>query len=419
MNIDHLLMAHGFGGKNSKDKVPPPKVIGFTVRKNGDNADMSWTNPVDTDFVGVVIVKKLKSYPTSAADGEVIYKGSGTSYTDTNVKKAEYVYYRAFSYDYDNNYNTEDGQTGSILVKGTLSAPSAPTLKSVTYDTVELNTESGLEYSKDGSSWQTSGIFSGLRDGTSYTFYARRVGNNYYYTSPKSSGLTVKTKIAPYDDKIGAPGNRKLLKGTMQQGWFGEVPSSSFITGDELARMVGISAGNSQYSDTAWLKFAYMGKVELIAKKAIRNTISWDNINAAGCVFGKEITIKGRKYKVRLIKGKTEGKQNDSSDYRGIINQGSEWNKLMLPIHQKAPSSWAYSDNVKSPTENWNVGYTDADLLTHNSAGNGSYCWCQEYGESTSYRLFRGSHGVSYANSYFPSGADAIYGWRPCLELVG
>lgn len=418
MNIDYLLQAHGFGGRVSKDKVPPPKVIGFTVTKDGENAKMTWTNPIDTDFVGVVIVKKLKSYPTSAADGEVIYKGDGTSYTDTNVKKAEYVYYRAFSYDFDNNYNTKDGQTGSILVKGTLSAPNAPTLKSVTYDTVELNTSSGLEYSKDGSSWQTSGVFSGLRDGTTYTFYARRVGNSFYYTSPKSSGLSVTTKVK-LDDKIGAPGNRKLLKGTMQQGWFGEVPSSSFITGDELARMVGISAGNSQYSDTAWLKFAYMGNVELVPKKAIRNSISWDNINAAGCVFGKEITIKGKKYKVRLIKGKTEGKQNDSSNYQNAIHHGSEWNLLMLPIHKNAPSSWAQPNSVKSPTENWNVGYTDQDLLTHTSFGNGSYSWCQEYGESTNYRLLRGREAVSFAGSYSPSSLYAVLGWRPCLELIG
>lgn len=424
MNIDHLLMAHGFGGKTSKDKVPPPKVIGFTVRKNGDNADMSWTNPVDTDFVGVVIVKKLKSYPTSATDGEIIYKGSGTSYTDTKVQKAEYVYYRAFSYDFDNNYNTEDGQTGSVLVKGTLSAPNAPTLKSVTYDTVELNTESGLEYSKDGSSWQTSGVFSGLRDGTSYTFYARRVGNNYYYTSPKSSGLTVKTKVAPYDDKIGAPGNRKLLKGTMQQGWFGEVPSSSFITGDALALKVGISAGTSQYSSEPWLKFAYKGDVYLVAKKPFRHTISWDQINAANCVYGdKTIDINGRKYKIMLMRGIGEDVQPNPKTfykpYDGAANHHSMWNKLMLPIHQNAPSSWAYKNNVKSPTENWNVGYTDADLITNSSGGNGSYSWCQDTTYQNDCRSIRGYNGVSYASAIYSYYASSDYGWRPCLKLVG
>lgn len=41
----------------------------------------------------------------------------------------------------------------------------------------------------------------------------------------------------PQDDKIGAPGNRALLAGNMEAGWFGEVPASDFITGDELAKL--------------------------------------------------------------------------------------------------------------------------------------------------------------------------------------
>lgn len=90
----------------------------------------------------------------------------------------------------------------------------------------------------------------------------------------------------------------------------------------------------------------------------------------------------------------------------------------MLPIHQKAPSNWEYKDNVNSPTENWNLGYTDTDLITHYDHGNGSYSWCQEYGENTNYRLFRGSIGVSRSYSGNPSYASSIYGWRPVLELV-
>lgn len=424
MNVDYILMAHGIGAKRKgKDNVPPPRVIGFNVSKSGENAYMTWTNPKDTDFVGVRIVKKLNSYPTSANDGETVYKGNGTSYTDSNVKKAEYVYYRAFSYDFDDNYNTENGQTGRILVKGYQNAPSTPTLKSVTYDTVTLNTQSGIEYSKDGSSWQDSGVFSNLKDGTSYTFYARKKGNDYYHTSPKSSGLTVKTKVAPYDDKIGAPGNRKLLKGNMQAGWFGEVPASDFITGDELARKVGITAGTSQYSNEPWLKFAYKGDVLLVSKKPIRHTISWDNINNANCVYGdKTIQINGKTYAVMLMRGNGEDVQPNPktmiSNYQGSCNHNSMWNKLMLPIHEKAPSNWAYPDNVKSPTEDWGVDYTDADLITYYSHGNGAYSWCQETVVNPSCRLVRGVLGVSPSYYDYSNRSDGSFGWRPCLKLV-
>lgn len=238
--------------------------------------------------------------------------------------------------------------------------------------------------------------------------------------SDYNSDLGQSTKISiQVDDKVQSPGNWQLLKGTMKQGWFGEVSSSNFISGDELARKVGITAGTSQNSDCGWLKFAYMGKVEFVAKKPIRYGISWNSINNADAVTGqKTIEIGGKNYKIRLMKGKTEGKQNDSSSYNGAINKSSEWNKLMLPIHQKAPSNWAYKDNVNDPTENWNVGYTNNDLFTHYKAGNGTYTWCQECGNSSANRLVRGNYDVSYAGSDYPSYADNAYGWRPVLELV-
>lgn len=215
------------------------------------------------------------------------------------------------------------------------------------------------------------------------------------------------------------PGPTTLRGGNLQAGFYGECPTSEFITGDELASMIGLTAGISQFSSEPWLKFSYMGKIEFVAKKPFRYNISWDNINAANAVFGnRTIKIGEHTYKIRLMKGKTEGKQSDRSSYGGDICKGSEWNKLMLPIHQKAPSRWTYQKNVNSPTANWNVGYTDADLVTHSSNGNGSFSWCQEYGESTSYRLLRGRSGVSSSFSTDSSYEYTNFGWRPVLELV-
>lgn len=216
------------------------------------------------------------------------------------------------------------------------------------------------------------------------------------------------------------PGPTKLIGGNEEAGFYGEMPTSEFITGDELARRIGLTAGVSQFSDEPWLKFSYMGKVEFIAKKTFRHSISWDNINTVNAVFGnRTIKIGGNNYKVRLPKGKTEGKQNDSSSAKGAINDGSEWNRLMLPIHIKAPDKWEYPNNVNSPTENWHIGYTDNDLLTINSAVNiGSDSWCQEYGQYSRYRLLRGGSGVNSVGAYFPNSVVNSYGWRPVLELV-
>ena len=215
------------------------------------------------------------------------------------------------------------------------------------------------------------------------------------------------------------PGPKRLKGGNLQAGFYGEVPASEFITGDELARRIGFTAGVSQNSNEPWLKFSYLGKTEFIAKKTFRHSFSWNDINNVNAVFGNRTTKIGEHtYKVRLPKGKTEGKQNDSSSYQGDICKNSEWNKLMLPIHQKAPSNWAKKDNVNSPTENWNVGYTDMDLFTHVRAGTGTQSWCQERGQYTSYRLLRGIYGVSRSSSTTPNSDSDDFGWRPVLELV-
>lgn len=214
------------------------------------------------------------------------------------------------------------------------------------------------------------------------------------------------------------PGPKKLIGGNSEAGFYGECPASELITGDELARRIGLTRGLSQFSNEPWLKFSYMGKIEFVAKKPFRYAISWDNINAVNAVFGnRTIKIGEHNYKIRLLKGKTEGKQSDSSSCNGNICKGSEWNKLMLPIHVNAPSNWKYPKNVNSPTENWNGGYTDADLVTYNK-GNGSISWCQDIGIGGTYRLARGGDSVSPSNGFSSSWGNKCYGWRPVLELV-
>lgn len=198
MNVDYLLMAHGFGGGKSKDKTPPPKVIGFDVKTSGNDAVLTWTNPVDTDFVGVAIVKNTSNYPTTVYDGDIIFTGNKTSFTDVNIEKAKYIYYRAFSYDYDNNYNTEDGQTGTALVKGYQSTPDAPTVEKVDYASVTLKKYSDYEYKIANGSWQDSNVFNNLKDGATYTFFQRKKSSLFYNASSQSNGLEVTTLKLPY-----------------------------------------------------------------------------------------------------------------------------------------------------------------------------------------------------------------------------
>lgn len=215
------------------------------------------------------------------------------------------------------------------------------------------------------------------------------------------------------------PGPTELIGGNEEAGFFGEVPSTQFITGDELARRIGLKAGTSQFSNEPWLKFSYLGGIEFIAKKPFRYAISWENINNVDAVFGNRIIeIGGIKYKVRLIKGKTEGKQDDIVKYSEYINYNSEWNKLILPIHVNAPSNWKYPKNVESPTENWNIRYTDANLITMDEYGEGAHTICLEHGGAVDDSFIRGGRDVSSSGAARIGQTFSAFGWRPVLEIV-
>lgn len=210
-----------------------------------------------------------------------------------------------------------------------------------------------------------------------------------------------------------------LIAGDMEAGFYGEVPVSEFITGDALSSLAGITAGRSQFSNEPWLKFSYLGETVFVAKKPIRYSISWDDINSKGCVFGSKIvTIKGQQYKVTLLKGKTEGMQDDTSASSGTINHNSMWNRLMGQVHEQAPNNWTYPNNMENTLVNWGINYTDADLLTHDNHGNGSRSWCQNYGMGTGSNLLRGRSGVSYSLGWNSSNRDNYNGFRPALILV-
>ncbi len=78
--------------------------------------------------------------------------------------------------------------------KSVQEAPDAPTLESMTDTTVTLTYISGYEYSKDGRTWQTSNIFSGLTSATEYAFCQRKAETGASFASPASETLIVITR---------------------------------------------------------------------------------------------------------------------------------------------------------------------------------------------------------------------------------
>ena len=221
------------------------------------------------------------------------------------------------------------------------------------------------------------------------------------------------------DDATDSPGPKMLIGGTMAAGYFGTVPSSEFISGEALAAEVGVSQGTAQHSNVDWFKFAYEGEILFRPMRAIRHSVTWNALDVAGCIYGNTtITIDGLTYRVRLMRGALTNPSNYTDPDRGAI--GSEWNQLMLPIHERAADqSWNYPQYAGPNVPNWGIGLTDWDLLTHNSLGDGSDVWCQEArGGLTVNRVTRGGLGVSNSRSFYIMDDGSSRGWAPVLELI-
>jgi hypothetical protein len=86
------------------DLTPPTNVTGFSASPSDQTVSLSWANPLDGDFAGVVVVRSTAGIPDSPTNGTVVYDGLGTSYSDTTLANGTEYYYRVFAYDGDTNY---------------------------------------------------------------------------------------------------------------------------------------------------------------------------------------------------------------------------------------------------------------------------------------------------------------------------
>ena len=83
----------------------------------------TWTNPVDENFAGMVLVVKAGSAPNGVTDGTQAYKGTGTSFTYADGVQWGVTYYgRGFAYNSQNKFQMD--ATGAIAsAKPTNTAP--------------------------------------------------------------------------------------------------------------------------------------------------------------------------------------------------------------------------------------------------------------------------------------------------------
>lgn len=92
------------------DTTPPDAPTNFNAAIGNAQLMLLWANPdsnlpQNSDFAGVIVLRKEGSYPTSPADGSVVYEGTAAYYLDTGLTNNITYYYSVFSYDNIPNYS--------------------------------------------------------------------------------------------------------------------------------------------------------------------------------------------------------------------------------------------------------------------------------------------------------------------------
>lgn len=176
--------------------------------------------------------------------------------------------------------------------------------------------------------------------------------------------------------------------------FLGERQASEVITGSALAELVGLTPGTVINDDSGWLHFDVEGQELYIAKKPLRHTVSWEQLDSKGAVYGRDIyQYQDKVFKVRLLTG------GDSDPASG---PGGEWDNVLRRIL----AGRGMAD------------YTDADLgIGTNIVGRSTLVQETRDG-SPGVCLIRGGSTSTIWSTVTKSTASNVYSWRPVLEVL-
>ena len=177
------------------------------------------------------------------------------------------------------------------------------------------------------------------------------------------------------------------------------------------------SFGNTPSDDAKklqWVKIKDGDKTLLICDRVILVNVTWNDLNSAGWIFGKEVTIDGAKYKLRSLTGGSNYR-NTSDAYAGGTPTNNEWDRFITREEVITGLPAPVSSDLDS-----NLNSTDFSS-THNALWNwaGVYTWCQEtYSSNTSHRAVRGCNSARGWRDYYATSSTPVVGFRPVLEIL-
>ena len=158
-------------------------------------------------------------------------------------------------------------------------------MASRTSSSITLNAVEGCEYSKDGSTWQDSPIFSGLTAETMYTFYVRYKETANSYAS-ESSSATLKTEEESVSDgpylTFSSPSQFTLKTNDSTKHWNGTLEYSTDTT--TWSTWNGTTTLASAASDTQNVLYLRGTGNSKITGEAMKNSwvLTGSNIDCSG-----------------------------------------------------------------------------------------------------------------------------------------
>jgi len=258
-------------------------------------------------------------------------------------------------------------------------------------------------------------------------------GVTYYYVFETISATdrTVSQNYAITATPRRGGGSQVLLKGDYNYGYFGSIPSSSFITIPALRAAVNFLTGTTLNVSPKWHKFARNGKIIFVPDTMAGAGVTWKNLYDAGLVFGSndngpynaganvnqnaQVTIGPDVYRVRLMRG-------FSDDYSVFTSTATvsepaetftcEWDDFIYPQSVFVPGVQRMA-NVTNAT----IAYM---LLTANAAGGVAMQEKTTSGASSTI-LTRGSTSATRTGVSNRAGAvsySTAGPWWPVLELI-
>lgn len=100
------------------DAVAPGPVTSLSVVPGDTQNQLSWTNPVDGDFLQVQIQRSTIAFPADPTSGTTVFTGSGTNYLDTGLTNGTTYFYTVFAQDTSSNYSSGAQGSGTPFAPG-------------------------------------------------------------------------------------------------------------------------------------------------------------------------------------------------------------------------------------------------------------------------------------------------------------